>query len=69
MGWPDILAVKGGRMIAAELKSAKGRLTMDQNLWLHDLQRTGAEVFVWRPCDWYSGLILRTLSGTKKETG
>ncbi len=62
VGWPDILAVKGERMLAVELKSEKGTLTMDQNLWLHDLQRTGAEAFVWRPSDWFSGEILRVLS-------
>jgi hypothetical protein len=44
-GFPDVLAVKDGRLVAAELKSAKGRLTQD---WLRDLAAAGAEVHVWR---------------------
>jgi hypothetical protein len=47
-GFPDVLAVKDGRLLAAELKSAKGRLTQDQQDWLRDLAAAGAEVHVWR---------------------
>jgi hypothetical protein len=64
-GFPDVLAVCRDRMIAAELKSARGALTVDQKRWLDDLGRAGAEVYVWRPSDWTSGAIERTLRGTQ----
>lgn len=49
-GFPDIIALRGERMVVAELKSEKGRLTKDQLKWLTMFQSIpGAEVFVWRP--------------------
>lgn len=47
-GWPDIVGVKDGRLLVAELKSAKGRLTDDQAAWLRLLAAAGVECFVWR---------------------
>jgi hypothetical protein len=47
-GFPDVLAVRDGRLLAAELKLAKGRLSPDQRNWLRDLAAAGAEVHVWR---------------------
>ena len=51
-GFPDIIALRDGRMVVAELKSEKGRLSQPQKEWL-DLFRAipEAEVFVWRPSD------------------
>ena len=51
-GWPDILAVRGGHIIAAELKSEQGKLTKEQYDWLEALGRTGIEVYIWRPSDY-----------------
>jgi len=50
-GFPDLtlLHKEQGRVIFAELKSEKGRVTKDQMLWLAGLQTSGAEVAVWRP--------------------
>lgn len=57
-GWPDLVlgrieADGHGRLVVAELKSEKGKLTGPQERWL-GFWRTisGAEVFVWRPSDW-----------------
>jgi len=51
-GWPDVVAIRGGRMVVAELKSEKGRLTVDQQDALCLLRQVpGIEVFVWRPSD------------------
>ena len=50
-GWPDLLLVKGGRMIAAELKSDTGRLAPEQRLWLSVLEGAGVETYLWRPSD------------------
>lgn len=52
-GFPDLVMVRLSRIIFAELKSDKGRLTPAQQAWRDDLERTGkVEVYVWRPGDW-----------------
>ena len=60
-GYPDLTLVKDGRLIYAELKTERGRLTDDQRGWLDALRETPAEVYLWRPSDWDS--IERTLGG------
>ena len=52
-GWPDILAwsPKQRRVIAAELKSEKGRVSPEQVAVLASLEAAGVETFVWRPAD------------------
>ena len=63
VGWPDIFAVRGERIVVAELKSAKGALTYEQEEWLAALGfALQANTYVWRPESWHSGEILRTLS-------
>jgi hypothetical protein len=62
-GFVDILAVRGDRWIAAELKVAKaGTLKGDprpaQLAWLAALERVGAETYVWRPADWSAILVV-----------
>lgn len=48
-GWPDLVLAKAGRLIFAELKSQRGRLSDDQHAWLDALRAAGAEAYVWRP--------------------
>lgn len=52
-GFPDLVLVKGERIVIAELKVeklSKGKLTEKQARWLLAWWRTGkASVFVWRP--------------------
>lgn len=49
-GFPDYIAVRRGRLVIAELKNEKGRVTADQHEWLDELGRVpGIEVFTWRP--------------------
>ena len=52
-GFPDLVLAKGGRVIFAELKSEKGKVTDDQEAWLLELPNGYPEsnVFVWRPSD------------------
>ncbi len=50
-GVPDILAIKGTRLLAWELKSAKGKVTPEQQLWLNAWQDVGADARVVRPAD------------------
>lgn len=56
-GFPDIVMVKdksdgSARLIFAELKTSKGKLTADQEQWISRLSRINTvEVYVWRPED------------------
>jgi hypothetical protein len=58
-GWPDLVLVKGGRIIFAELKAQDGVLTQEQKEVLLTLGNVG-EVFCWRPSDF--GQVLDTLA-------
>lgn len=50
-GFPDIIAIRGGRFLVLELKGDGGKVTAEQQEWL-DLFRAGsAEVHVWWPDD------------------
>jgi len=53
-GFPDIVLLKRGRLIFAELKTEKGRLRSRQKEWLNDLKTLGQGVkaFCWRPSNW-----------------
>lgn len=50
-GWPDLVLVRD-RVLFAELKSPRGRLTTDQRAWIERLTAAGQETYVWRPDDW-----------------
>lgn len=51
-GFPDLVLVRDGRLIFAELKSERGRVEPEQRAWLGDLMLVpGAEVRIWRPSD------------------
>jgi hypothetical protein len=49
-GFPDLVLARNGRLIFAELKSAKGKLTKEQIQWAVAIE-PGAAFFVWRPAD------------------
>ena len=52
-GFPDIVAVRGGRLLFAELKTETGKLTPAQREWLWLLAEAGGvDVYVWRPSNW-----------------
>ena len=52
-GFPDLVCVRPGRLVFAELKTTHGRVTEAQSEWLDALRQTGqAEVYLWRlPAD------------------
>jgi len=56
-GWPDIVAIREGRILVIELKSEKGNVSKEQREWLDEWGKTSAEVWVWRPADLDSGVI------------
>lgn len=74
-GFLDLVMVREERLIFAELKSEKGRITDAQALWLADLRRVAQmtdnvfddnswpiiRVYVWRPPDWLDGSIQAVL--------
>ena len=53
-GWPDLTAVRDGRLVLIELKSKRwGKLSPAQERWIAALRQVpGIEVYVWRPSDW-----------------
>lgn len=70
-GFPDLVMVRDGRVIFAELKRQSGRVAADQQVWLNELLtaagaghlvRPTVEVYLWRPSDWMSGEIGKTLA-------
>lgn len=61
-GFPDLVLVRD-RVIWAELKSEKGKLSPEQEQWIARLKAAGQEVYVWRPKDWNE--IVTTLGGER----
>ena len=51
IGWPDLFAVRGSRIVAGELKVGRGRVTPEQAAWLDALRAAGVECHVWREAD------------------
>src|SRR5260370_1274332 len=54
-GYPDLCLVRDGVLIFAEVKTAKGKVSIAQQRWLTELSRcfySRSEVCVWRPSDW-----------------
>jgi len=59
-GWPDLLLVKPGRVLAVELKAGKRKATPEQLQVLQVLAAAGIETAVWRSEDWDQlGQVLR----------
>lgn len=51
-GFPDLVLVRGGRLVFAELKTQAGVVRPDQRRWLRHLAGVdGVETYVWRPDD------------------
>lgn len=57
-GFPDLVLVRADRLIFAELKREKGKLSDNQAEWLSILGGVeqvvpeNVEVWIWRPSDW-----------------
>jgi hypothetical protein len=61
VGFPDLILVRGDRVLAVELKSELGKTSPEQDAWLAAFAQAGIESCVWRPSDFRSGLIQRHL--------
>lgn len=57
-GWPDLVLIRGDRILIIELKAQRGRVRPEQREWINLLQNTAAaraghlEVYCWKPADW-----------------
>lgn len=73
-GLPDLILVRGGELIFAELKTSRGQLRAEQREWLEalgavmdasenlDREWSPVSVCLWRPADWLDGTIERRLA-------
>lgn len=63
-GWPDLFMLRDQRMVVAELKVGRGKLTDAQVKWLDAFRwlDKGAEVYVWKPDQWDDGTIEKVLT-------
>lgn len=51
-GWPDLAMCRPPRLILAELKAEKGKVSEHQERWLAMLRACpGVETYLWRPAD------------------
>jgi hypothetical protein len=60
-GVPDLLLVRGTRLVFVELKRQDATLSDAQAAWIADLERTCCETYVWRPDVLENGEALRVL--------
>jgi len=52
-GFPDLILIRNGALIVAELKMPKGTTTPEQGEWLKTFTSISCgRVVVWRPNDW-----------------
>lgn len=66
-GFPDLVMLRGDRLIFAELKGPRGIVQREQQAWLDKLSGVpGVESYLWRPGDWDAALhtlARRTMPG------
>ena len=50
-GWPDLVLVRE-RLVVAELKGSRGRVSVEQREWIDALVTAGVEAYIWTPDSW-----------------
>ncbi len=51
-GWPDYALCRPPRLVLAELKRERGKVSPSQEIWLGLLRKCpGVECYLWRPSD------------------
>lgn len=60
-GFPDLICLRGSRVLVAELKTSMGRVSPEQQQWLAAFEAAGVESYLWRlPAAWGEvGRVLR----------
>ena len=62
VGFPYLLMVRNGQLIAAELKVKGRKATSAQQEWLAALSLAECvHAVIWRECDWHNGSVERAL--------
>jgi protein-disulfide isomerase-like protein with CxxC motif len=51
-GFPDLVLIRNGKLIVAELKTDTGRVSAEQATWLELFAECGIPAMTWRPADW-----------------
>jgi len=51
-GFPDLVLVRGPRIIVAELKTRRTKPTIEQVAWLQAFEAAGVPAYCWRPEEW-----------------
>jgi len=51
VGFPDLVMLRQNRAIFAELKSVRGKVTHEQEVWLEWAKNANLEAYCWRPWD------------------
>jgi hypothetical protein len=54
-GFPDLILIRvedKGRIVVAECKSEKGKVTVFQDKWIKMFRDCGVEAYIWRPSQW-----------------
>lgn len=67
-GFPDVVAVKGPRLLFVEFKTEKGKVTIDQKDWLDQLVNAHDDVYLVRPSTMDAFLEDVKVSGSNLET-
>ena len=61
-GFPDLLMLRAGRIVAIEVKGSGDSVSAAQLEWLNVLRDAGAQTFIVGPTDWASGSVERLLA-------
>lgn len=51
-GFPDLIAVRGEKVIVAELKVGRNKPSPEQEQWLRRFAEAGIQAYIWRPEYW-----------------
>lgn len=51
-GFPDLVLLRGERLLVRELKVGKAKLSREQIWWMQAFQEAGVDARCWRPEDW-----------------
>jgi len=62
-GFPDLIAIKGDRLLVAELKMPGKEPTQAQRIWFDHFRGVTDDVYLWHPDDWDSDRIADILAG------
>jgi len=61
-GFPDLLLVKGDRLLVVELKAEKGVVSDEQKEWFAAFNGVPCvEVYLWQPADWLNDTVANVL--------